>query len=67
MNETLPHIICHCKPNMTTITARHDFFLNRLVNGVHLGEVTIDKVVPGAPGINRPDIVVRSGKQSYND
>ena len=38
-NETLPHIICHCKPNMTAITARHDRVLNRLVNAIHTGEV----------------------------
>ena len=63
VNETLPHIICHCKPNMTTITARHDRILNRLVNSIHLGEVTIDQVVPGAPGINCPDIVVKSGNK----
>jgi hypothetical protein len=62
VNETLPHIICHCKPNMTAITARHDI-LNRLTNAIHLGQVTTDHVVPGAPGINRPDIVVRSGNK----
>jgi hypothetical protein len=63
VNESLPHIICHCKPNMTAITARHDRILNRLTNAIHLGQVTTDQVVPGAPGINRPDIVVRSGNK----
>ena len=48
---------------MTAITARHDRILNRLTNAIHLGQVTTDQVVPGAPGINRPDIVVRSGNK----
>ena len=40
--ESLPHIICHCKPNMTTITARHDRVLNRLTNAIQKGDITID-------------------------
>jgi hypothetical protein len=48
---------------MTAITARHDRILNRLVNAIHNGEVTIGQTVPGAPGINRPDVVVRSGNK----
>ena len=62
-SETLPHIICHCKPNMTAITDRHDRVLKRLVNAIHKGEVTIDKTIPGTPGLNRPDIVVREGNK----
>ncbi len=56
--ETLPHIICHCKPNMPAITKRHDSVLQRLTNAIHRGTYTVDKVVPGAPGNNRPDIVI---------
>ncbi len=48
---------------MNTITARHDRVQNRLTNAIFNGEVSIDKVVPGAPGINRPDIVVREGNK----
>ncbi len=49
---------------MTAITARHDKILERLTNTIKHGEVTVDKVVPGAPGINRPDIVVREGNKA---
>jgi hypothetical protein len=48
---------------MTAITARHDRIQNRLTNAIHLGEVTIDQIVPGAPGINRPDIVITNGNK----
>ena len=48
---------------MTAIADRHDRVLKRLVNAIHKGEVTIDKTVPGAPGLNRPDIVVRDGNK----
>ena len=56
--ETLPHIICHCRPNMPAITKRHDSVLQRLTNAIHRGTYTVDKVVPGAPGNNRPDLVI---------
>lgn len=62
-SETLPHIICHCGPNMPSITARHDKILQRLTNCIHRGTYTVDKVVPGAPGINRPDLVVTDGNK----
>ncbi len=56
--ETLPHIICHCQPNMPSITKRHDSVLQRLTNAIKCGSYTVDKVVPGAPGNNRPDLVI---------
>ena len=59
--ETLPHIICNCRPNMVTITDRHDAVLKRLAAEIKQGDVAIDQVVPGAPGEDRPDIVVRDG------
>ena len=49
---------------MTAITARRDKILERLTNTIKHGEVTVDKVVPGVPGINRPDIVVREGNKA---
>jgi hypothetical protein len=52
--ETLPHIICHCIPNMPSITSRHDQILKRLTNTIHRGSYTVDQTVPGAPGNNRP-------------
>ena len=50
---------------MTAITDRHNRVLKRLVNAIHKGEATIDKTVPGAPGPNRPDIVVRDGNKVH--
>ena len=58
VTETLPHIVCHCLPNMTSITARHNNILKRLSDAVHRGSFAIDQVVPGAPGNNRPDLVI---------
>ena len=43
---------------MPSITKRHDSVLQRLSNAVHRGTYTVDKIVPGAPGINRPDLVI---------
>lgn len=62
--ETLPHIICNCRPNMVKITARHDAVLKRLADQIKEGDVVIDQVVPGAPGEDRPDIVVRDGDKA---
>ena len=62
-NETLPHIICHCPPNLPSITRRHNSILERLSKAIHRGSFTIDKVVPGAPGNNRPDVVITDGNK----
>ena len=62
--ETLPHIICNCRPNMVSITARHNKVLDRLVKEIKQGEISIDQVVPDAPGEDRPDIVVRDGDKA---
>ena len=61
--KILPHIICHCNPNMPSITKRHDKILDRLSKVTHRGSFTIDKAIPGAPGINRPDLVVTDGNK----
>ena len=63
-SETLPHIICNCPPNMVAITARHDKILKRLVDTIQFGDISVDKIVPGAPGSNRPDIVIREGNKA---
>ena len=55
--ETLPHIVCHCLPNMASITNRHNI-LKRLSDAVHRGSFTIDQVVPGVPGNNCLDLVI---------
>ena len=62
-NETLPHIVCHCPPNMPSITRRHNVILERLSKSIHRGSFTVDKVVPGAPGNNRPDLVITDGSK----
>ena len=36
-NETLPHIVCHCPPNMPSITRRHNAILERLSKTIHRG------------------------------
>ncbi|CAB4021744.1 Hypothetical predicted protein [Paramuricea clavata] len=61
--ETLAHIICHCQPNMPSITKRHDSVLQRLSNAIKRGSYTVDKVVPGAPGNNRPELVITDNKK----
>jgi hypothetical protein len=45
-------------PNMPSITKRHDSVLQRLTNAVHRSTYTVDEIFPGAPGINRPDLVI---------
>jgi hypothetical protein len=49
---------------MVAITARHDKILKRLVDTIQFGDITVDKIVPGAPGSNRPDIVIREGNKA---
>ena len=62
--KTLPHTICKCRPNVVTITSRHDAVLKRLADEIKLGDVVIDQIVPGAPGEDRPDIFVRDGDKA---
>ncbi|CAB4028427.1 Hypothetical predicted protein, partial [Paramuricea clavata] len=62
-SETLPHIICHCHPNMNTITARHNKILERLSTVIQSGTYSIDQIVPDAPGNNRPDLVITDGNK----
>ena len=49
---------------MVAITKRHDAVLKRLADEIKQGDVVIDQVVPGAPGEDRPDIVVRDGDKA---
>ena len=43
---------------MVSITAWHNKVLDRLVKEIKQGEVSIDKVVPDAPGEDCPDIIL---------
>jgi hypothetical protein len=59
-NETLPHVLCHCKPNFASITKRHNAVQDRLVRAFHAPESTtvrINQKVPGLDGSLRPDFV----------
>ena len=60
VRETLPHVLCHCKPNFAAITKRHDAILHRLVKAFHAPASTtirINQVIPGADESLRPDFV----------
>ena len=59
--ETLPHILCHCRPNMVSIRDRHNRIVTRLSKAIYRGDVTLDQSVPDAPSADRPDIVIRDG------
>ena len=61
--ETLPHILCHCHPNMVSIRERHDRIVTRLSKAIYRGEVTLDQTVPDTMTTDRPDIVVRDGNE----
>ena len=56
--ETLPHLLCHCPPNMPAITQRHDKIVDRLTNAVRSGTVTTNKTVADSQSTVRPDIVI---------
>ena len=43
--ETLPHVICHCRPQMTQIRDRHNKIVKRIVNAVRFGEIQTDKAI----------------------
>jgi hypothetical protein len=58
--ETLPHVLCHCKPNLAAATRRHNAILDRLVKAFRAPPTTcvrINQTVPGFPGALRPDFL----------
>jgi hypothetical protein len=57
-DETLPHVLCHCLPNMPSILRRHNSIVDRIVNAVQYGTITTDQQVPAANSRLRPDIIV---------
>ena len=65
VNETLPHVtlpheLCHCKPNFMSITKRHNAIQDRLVkafNAPASTEVRVNQGIPGMDGALRPDLV----------
>ena len=56
--ETLPHILCHCIPNMVAITTRHDKVVERLTAATQSGSITTDQTVKDSGSTVRPDIVI---------
>lgn len=62
-DETLPHVICHCRPNMVAIRARHDKIVTRLTNAIRFGEVITDRTVADADSSLRPDIIIQEGNR----
>lgn len=60
-NETLPHVLNHCRTNFTQITARHNAIQDRLLRSIGpvANGIFINKSVPNS-GLNvRPDIVIK--------
>ena len=60
--ETLPHVLCHCRPQMTLIRDRHNKIVDRIVKAVRFGEITMDRAVRESGLRLRPDIVVMDQK-----
>ena len=61
--ETLPHVLCHCRPNMPTILRRHNSIVDRIVNAVQRGCITTDQQVRAAKSRLRPDIIVEKRRK----
>lgn len=62
-SETLPHVLCHCRPHAAAWHLRHNAIVDRLVKATRLpGNVRVNQRVEGVHGeleALRPDIVVR--------
>lgn len=63
-SETLPHVLCHCRPNMVNITTRHNKIVDRVSNAIRFGTVTTDSTVEGSNSLLRPDIVIEEGNRA---
>jgi len=60
-NEILPHVMCHCKPNFTSITRRHNAIQDWLVKALNAPastEVRVNQRTPVVAGTLRPDLVI---------
>ena len=58
-HETLPHAICHCRPQVTQIRDWHNKIVQRIVNTARFGEIQTDKAVRDSGLRLRPDIVIK--------
>ncbi|XP_046856069.1 uncharacterized protein LOC124449163 [Xenia sp. Carnegie-2017] len=61
--ETLPHVICHCRPSMVQIRDRHNLLVARLLNATRFGEITTDRAVQGSGLRLRPDIIIEEDNE----
>ncbi|CAM5173819.1 unnamed protein product [Natator depressus] len=64
-NETLPHVLCSCRPHSRAWQLRHNAILNRLVKAIapRLGEVDVNCAIPSTDSQLRPDVVVTDEAQ----
>ena len=60
VTETLPHVINHCRHQLTNMTGRHDAILDRIVKAVpaSLGAVSVNRKVADTSLALKPDLVV---------
>ncbi|KAH1182028.1 hypothetical protein KIL84_009782 [Mauremys mutica] len=58
--ETLPHILCSCRPHGRAWQLRHNAVQDHLVKAIapHLGEIAVNRAIPGTDSLLHPDIVV---------
>ncbi|XP_059575830.1 uncharacterized protein T26G10.4-like [Alligator mississippiensis] len=58
--ETLPHVLCSCKPHARAWQLRHNAVQDRLVRAIPAaaGQVSVNRTVPGCESQMRPDIVI---------
>ncbi|XP_067124880.1 uncharacterized protein T26G10.4-like [Centruroides vittatus] len=58
--ETLAHVLCHCPPNFSTITKRHNAILNRLVRAFNQqdAQVFVNQCLSDYDVNCRPDLVI---------
>jgi ribosomal protein S14 len=60
-NETLPHVLNHCKTHLAAITHRHNSVLDRLVKALvprKGAAVRVNQCVPGMNDGLRPDLLI---------
>ncbi|XP_077691524.1 uncharacterized protein LOC144275853 isoform X1 [Eretmochelys imbricata] len=64
-NETLPHVLCSCKPHSRAWQLRHNAIQNRLVKAIApcLGAVAVNCAIPGTDSLLRPDVVITDEAQ----
>ncbi|CAM4606818.1 unnamed protein product [Lepidochelys olivacea] len=59
-NETLPHVLCSCRPHSRAWQLRHNTIQNRLVKAIapRLREVAVNCAIPGTDSQLRPNMVI---------